>query len=342
MAPLLSACKIIGLLLSIGLGTLCLFLWIGWPKIYPKTYGITWSATYARYLGVDPTEGLTKALEELHVRYVRLPVYWSEVEPEEGQFVWQEIDDQLALIQKHEGKAILVLGAKQPRWPECHYPAWVKEQSSSLRGERQLAYVEAAVRRYRTHPAVEMWQVENEPGFFSWFGDCSFFDKKLIPEEASLVARLDREGATTSRKIITTASGELSRWVTPSNTYTGLGISVYRVTANLLTKRWSYWFLPPWFYAHKANLFYLGRTKNIFVSEFQMEPWVQTDMKTMPISEQWHYFDLTQMKKNRLFAERMDMPRVYFWGAEWWYWMKIQNYPHFWEEARTWFSPPTK
>ncbi len=317
-----------------------LFLFIGYPKKYAKTYGITWSTTYARYLGIDPVVGLRHAVQELGVRHVRLPAYWTEIEPKEGKFDWRTFDQLLNILQEVDGKAIVVVGAKQPRWPECWYPEWVKIKNSNEREKKQLAYVEAVVRRYKDHPAVAVWQVENEPGFFSNFGDCRLFDPQIMSKETQLIQRLDRLANGVPRHpFVTTASGELSSWTNPDSSFTGLGVSVYRVVANRFIDRWSYWFLPPWFYDRKSHFFSLGRQGKIYVSEFQMEPWVTTDITQMPIENQFKTFDLKQMKKNHLFAERINMPAVYFWGTEWWYWMKITHHrPEFWNEATSWFT----
>lgn len=317
-----------------------LFLFIGWPQVYPKTrQGITWSVTYARYLGIDPLQGLRAAIEELGVRHVRLPAYWSEIEPVDGQFDWRLLDAQFSLLQEKEGSVILVVGAKQPRWPECWYPDWVKTLSKDERDQRQLAYVEAVVTRYKNHPILYKWQVENEPQFFGTFGDCALFDKAIVKQEAALVARLDRSTSDLpDHPLVTTASGELSRWDLPAPHYTGLGVSVYRVVANTWHERWSYWFIPPWVYHRKALLFPVGWAKQLYVSEFQMEPWVTEDILTLPVEKQFRTFDLAQMKKNIWYAQHIDVPEVYYWGTEWWYWMKEKHqHPEFWEEAKLLF-----
>jgi len=46
--------------------------------------------------------------------------------------------------------------------------------------------------------------------------------------------------------------------------------------------------------------------------------------------------DLNQFYKNVEFAKKQELYNFYFWGAEWWYWMKVkQNHPEFWEAAKT-------
>lgn len=340
MSSFASVSRVVGLVIVVLFVCLIAYLFIGWPKTYPKTYGITWSAPYARYLGIDPIKGLIAALDELHVRHFRIPAYWNELEPMDGKYDWALLDEELDAIRAREGTVILVIGAKQPRWPECWYPEWVKSLNSHEREQKQLAYVKEVVQRYRNRPGIS-WQIENEPTFFSSFGECGLFDKKIVPKETALVHEIDgMVSGLPAHPILTTASGELSLWTLPAKEYTGLGVSVYRVIANSWTDRWSYWFIPPWFYARKAHLFPAGLLLGgVYVSEFQMEPWVLTDIRTLDLKKQFHTFDLPQMKENKLFADRINLPRVYFWGAEWWYWMKANHqHPEFWDEASSWFK----
>lgn len=321
--------------LTIVVLLLVAYLFIGWPHTYEnKIYGLTWSVPYANYLGVDPYRGLEAALDDLKVRFFRLPMYWTEVEPQLGNFVWDSIDRQLGLIQRRGGKVILSVGAKQPRWPECWLPAWVKKQTATERHAAQLTYVEQVVKRYAKHPALSAWQVENEPTFFSSFGDCQFYDPNIAAEEVRLVRELDQN----KHQIITTASGEMSTWLFQPAGIDALGVSVYRVVANSLFDRWSYWFLPAWYYQRKASLVSLVSVP-VFVSEFQMEPWVKDSLLDMSPEQQFKTFDLEQMRRNASYAKQIDVPSIYFWGAEWWYWMKEKKgHPEFWEEAKQVFK----
>lgn len=322
--------KIIG----VAVALLFIYLFLGWPKTYPKTYGITWSLPYARYLGIDPFKGLADSLDELGVRHVRIPVYWTEVERERGQFDWSSIDRQLDIIAKRQGTVTLVVGAKQPRWPECWLPEWSKSLPADERRHTQLVYARKAIERYAAHPEITRWQVENEPTFLSSFGDCSLYDPSTIHDEIKLV----RELGIKPRPIATTASGELSTWLfEPKNLQ--VGFSVYRTISNRWIKKWSYWFLPSWFYTRKIALRNFLRGGSMYVSEFQMEPWVQGDIRTMSDKEHFYTFDLKQMRSNLVYASRLHVPEIHFWGAEWWYWVKTKkNHPEFWEEMKRVFD----
>ncbi len=319
-----------GLCVALGVACLFLFLFVGVPHVYPKTYGISWSMDYATYLGIDSNAGLTAALTELGVRHVRIPTYWTHLERVAGVFDWSAIDRQLDIIETHQGTVTLVVGAKQPRWPECWFPDWAKALDATKRREAQLGYVRRTIERYKDRSVITRWQVENEPTFFGAFGDCALYDASLINEEIALITSVDL----THRRIVTTASGELSTWMfEPKGIDTGF--SIYRVVLNPLFSRWSYWFFPSWFYGRKIALHTLLRGGRMYVSEFQMEPWVEHDLKTASFEDQFKTFDSKQLQDNLLFATRLPVPEIHFWGAEWWYWMKTQKgHPEFWDAMK--------
>lgn len=323
---------LIGALKVIGLTALVVFLYLflGWPKTYPKTYGITWSANYARYLGIDSDQGLTAVLDELKIKHVRLPTYWTEGEKTPGTLDWSQVDKQLDLIEQHGGTVTLAIGAKQPRWPECWIPDWAKEKSAPERRAAQLNYVKNTIEHFKHRSSITQWQVENEPEFFSSFGDCIYYDKTTLADEIELVHALDEM----HRPISTTASGELSTWLFEPK-HLDIGFSVYRVVPNPIIKTIHYWFLPSWFYGRKISLRTMLRGGSMYVSELQMEPWVTNDILTSSIEEQGATLNLEQIKDNLLFARRLNVKRVDLWGAEWWYWMKTQKgHPEFWEEIK--------
>ena len=337
---MLYALAVIGVLL-IGL---FLFLFAGWPSRAKGTiYGVSWSRQYAAYLGVDTTQGLKDVLDDLGVRHFRIPVYWNEVESIRGTYNFQPVKEQLDEIAARQGHVILAIGAKLPRWPEIWMPDWAKTLSVADREQAQRAYLEAAYRAFADHPAVEAWQVENEPSFDPKFGEGQPPRAEFMREEMKLVRQWEKDRAAAKnvalRPVYTTESGELSLWFNFSRHVDGIGISAYRVVVNPTYGIWRYWYLPSWFYDRKALLL-RPLVPSIFVSEMQMEPWVDSGaIIDTNLDDQFKTFDLKQMQKNFSFSEHLHFPRVYFWGVEWWYWMKtIKNHPEFWNEAKTFFK----
>ncbi len=77
-------------------------------------YGVTFSPKFAESLNLDWKETYLKVLDDLKVRNLRLPTYWDDD--------LSKVDFMLSEAGKRSAKVILVLGARQPRWPECHIP----------------------------------------------------------------------------------------------------------------------------------------------------------------------------------------------------------------------------
>jgi len=112
-----------------------------------------------------------------------------------------------------------------------------------------------------------------------------------------------------------------------------VGSSLYRIT-------WSRWFgyfyypLPPAYYYLKSRLVkLLTPVKDLFISEMQMEPWVSRQILLTPIEEQSKSMNQEIFKKNLDYAKRTGLSPVYFWGAEWWYWLKVHGQPEIWQLA---------
>jgi hypothetical protein len=55
----------------------------------------------------------------------------------------------------------------------------------------------------------------------------------------------------------------------------------------------------------------------------------------LPLDEQEKSMSLAQFRENIEYAKAVSFPENYFWGAEWWFWLKTKhNRPEFWEEAK--------
>jgi hypothetical protein len=312
---------------------LAAFLWVGIPYARTKgalKAGVTFSVPYAEELGLNWREALTAMLDDLGVRSFRIPAYWSRIEPERGQFDWSEVDYQMNEISMREGSVILAVGAKLPRWPECWIPGWALYQSRKGEREARLLYIEAVVNRYKDNSALAGWQVENEALFP--FGICPKSSKQFLKSEIELVRSLD-----IAHPISTTDSGEFSTWLRTGTLTDRLGVSTYRTVTTFWGAPWEYWFIPPYWYARHAALV-KPLVRDVYVSEFQMEPWAEDALTVTPIREQSEFFPVKKMEENFSFAERMRFHEIYFWGAEWWWWMNVKHgNGEYWETAKNFF-----
>src|SRR3989344_5613804 len=163
--------------------------------------GVTFSPEHAWNLGEDPDRLFASVVEDLGVKRVRLPVYWSRVEPSEGNRDFSLYDRLVRRAEEHGVELTLVVGEKVPRWPGCLVPDWAEGLGADRYREELFAFVRETVERYRGSPAVGRWQVENEP-FFP-FGVCPKPDVRRILDEVALVRSLD------DREIQLTVSGEI-------------------------------------------------------------------------------------------------------------------------------------
>ncbi|MBU0540328.1 hypothetical protein KKC31_01540, partial [Patescibacteria group bacterium] len=307
-----------------------IFLFVGWPSESADIdYGVTFSRPYAALeLKIDADDLLKKTLDDLGIRNFRLAAYWKFVQPNQYEWNFKDLDKDISAIGDRQGRVLLAIGEKLPHWPECWGPDWWKQLPRDEQRVQTLRYIETVVRRYRDNPTIEAWQIENEPHFS--YGDCPKTDPDFLVSEIALVKGLDP-----TRPVVTTDSGELSTWMDFGKNVDALGVSVYRVVKNPYFGIWRYWFVPPFSYQRKALLTSLFGIKKVFISEFQMEPWSNEPLPQTPLDEQFKTFDVEQMRANFDFAKRARLSPVYFWGLEWWYWMKEnQGHPEFWDEAR--------
>lgn len=286
------------------------------------TVGVSFDPVYARYLGLDTKALFATILDDWHFKHLRLAVFWDEVEKTSGALDFKELDYWFKEAQKRGAKIILAIGQKTPRWPECHDPSWVKDLSAAERRAKLLALMQSVVERYRDNPALETWQVENEP--FLGFGICPAFSRADLTQEITLVKKLDPV-----HPILITDSGELSSWLQTARAGDLFGTTMYRVVWNKYIGYFSYDWLPASFYRFK--LWLTGRARSeAYIAELQGEPWIpNTDVKHLPFDKQFKSLDLARLKKNINYASRVGFSRAYLWGAEWWAWAKTQGHPEF-------------
>ncbi len=324
-------CGCIGLIVS----SILAFLFVGWSsKTVGVEYGVTFSKPYAEELGLNSDHVLQVALDEIGIRRFRIAAYRSIIEPIRGERHWEDLDYIISEIGKRHGQVILGVGEKMPRWPECWSPEWWKKLSRDEQKIETVHFIEAVITHYRGNSTIVGWQIENEPHFY--YGDCPKPDYLFLQKETAFARGLDP-----TRPISTTDSGELSSWVTVGAFVDRLGISVYRTVRNPLLGNTNlhYWFLPPYFYMRKAILGRIFGIPEIYVSEFQMEPWSNTSLPNTPIADQILSMSIVQMKQNFDYASRMGIHTIDFWGIEWWVWMRdVKGYPEFMDTAKTFWS----
>lgn len=299
------------------------------PKKEDLKYGVTFSHKQAIDLGLDWKQVFLDMLNDLEVKKLRLSAYWDDVERDDDYYRFDNIDWQIKEATKSGAEIILAVGGRLPRWPECHFPDWVKDLSQQDRQEKQLEYIEKVVERYKENENIIAWQVENEP-FLKYFGICEPLDKDFLDEEIALVRKLD------DRQIVVTDSGELSIWVPAAKRADIFGTTMYRDTYSENLKKYIHYPITPSFFKIKKNLARLfSHPKKWIVIELQAEPWAPEPFQNVTSEEREKTMNLEKFKEMIEFSSKTGFDEFYLWGVEWWYWEKeTQNNPSLWDEAK--------
>lgn len=305
-------------------------------KNKPLHMGVTFIADYATYLGVDAHETYQAILDDLGVRHLRLVSYWSNIEPTPGTYDFTELDYEMSQAEAHGAKVTLAVGLRQPRWPECHPPSWVDTKKPASTWEPQLrAYIAAVVNRYKSSPALESYQLENE--FYNTFGECTDFNRMRLDSELALVKRLDP-----NHPVIMSRSNNYVGFSLTAPLPDEIGISVYRrVWDSVVTRRYFQYPYPSWYYAFLAGGQKLLTGKDSVIHELQTEPWPPGKQHILDTSldEQNKTFDARRLQTTAEFAKQTGIKQIDLWGAEYWYYRdKVLGDPTVWQTARQIFT----
>ncbi|MBU1000040.1 endo-1,4-beta-xylanase [Patescibacteria group bacterium] len=295
-------------------------------------YGVTFSPGYASSLKLDWKKTYVRILDELEVRNLRVPGYWDVVEKDQGKYDFSEVDFMLDEAGRSGAKVILVLGEKQPRWPECQIPTWAKSLKLQDRQQRLLEFIQRTVEKYKDHPAVWAWQVENEP-FLPFFGEnCDPGDEKFLKTEINLVKSLS------NKTIIVSDAGEPGAWIVPMQTSDVFGTTLYRTVYNPVIGYFSFPFLP-YLYNIKSQIvrIFAPNNQKTIIVELQAEPWLSGGDLTRNLNKQLKQFPSDKMKSYLDYARKTGFDEIYLWGVEWWYFMAYSGYPEYLQYAETLF-----
>ncbi len=319
----------------IGLLVLALLLCgIGYanaPWVESPVWGVSFSPQQAAYLGLPWQETYASILDDLQPKKIRLMAYWETIEPQPGQYVFNEIDYMLVEAAKRNIEVTLTVGWKQPRWPECHQPNWASHLPALNREQALLSMLSSSVQHFASFDIITTWQLENEP-FFRYGPDCDTVSKELYRKELDIIRAVD-----IGRPVMITDSGEKSIWLNSS--YAGadiLGATMYRTVYHDKKQKYITYPLPAWTYAMKAGLVQLlSPVDTVVGSELQAEPWLSDLIHDVPITDQKALMNEQVFLENVAYAKRSGLPEHYFWGAEWWYWLKVRhNDATMWEAAK--------
>lgn len=280
--------------------------------------GVSFSLHRCSELGLNKQAVLSETLSQLGFKRLRLMSYWNIHEPRPGIYNFDELDWQMDLLARYNAQASLCLGRRQPRWPECHMPAWAQKLPKEAWQKALLAYIEAVMNRYNRHPALASWQLENE-ALLKSFGYCpdQDYSQERLNAEYDLVKKLDPH-----HMVIMTLSDSWGLpWRTPRpDCY---AFSLYRQTHSKGKARKSR--RGPWFYRLRASLIFMLTRRPAFIHELQAEPWPAGAITETPLEDQLKLLNADHLLENINFAKKVSSLPIYLWGLEWWYWLKTQH-----------------
>lgn len=279
--------------------------------ISPTRYGVSFSIKRCSNFKIDPKKTLGWLIHDMGFRRFRLMSYWNENEKEPGAYDFSVLDRQIAAIAKVSGEITLCVGARQPRWPENHWPDWAWKLTKEQRSKALLAFITVTIERYLKHTVIVSWQLENE-ALLDSFGTRSEIDRSRLRQEYTLAQKIDAK-----RPIIMTTS---TSWGIPLRSPIPdiIGFSLYNIVFNKDKYRRSLYFST--IFKFRAFLVKLIYKKPCFIHELQLEPWGPKAIWEMSVSEQNKSMNIQQIAKNLAIARSTKLYPIDLWGGEWWYW----------------------
>jgi beta-galactosidase GanA len=146
------------------------------------------------------------AIENMHANTLEIPLYWEQIEPQQGKFDFSMIDTLLGQAREHHVHLVLLWFATWKNGSNHYMPEWMKRESlkyPNIKGKdgkevdspspHTLAAMEADARAFKEvmsylkkadqQHTVLMVQVENEPGAWGSVRDYSPEAKKQFEGE---------------------------------------------------------------------------------------------------------------------------------------------------------------
>jgi hypothetical protein len=306
--------------------------------------GFSFTPRQAEQLGVDWRAAFTAALE-LRPDLIRLGTPWSQVEPAPGEFAFGELDWLFDAAETARVHVLLTVGMKSPRWPEFYLPLWLGEGLAGRRwrpisddsrvraGVRRL--IQVVVPRYRARPALEAWQVENEPldmaGPHGWRIDAGFLTEEIAQVRAldptrpivltsfALTDPLQRLPGTGRIRSARVAALAEHADVLGLDVYTAVAVDVVRQPVAL---RWrsSRWERP------LSTYFRVAATHQtpVWLTELQAEPW---EPGQVVHTRSGDAASVTPAIAGEMLDRvgRLRLPVVLLWGVEHWYARRVHD-----------------
>lgn len=293
----------------------------------PISYGVSFSKPYAMELGINWQDTYIGLIDDMGIKKLRLMSYWDQHEPTPDVYDFSDLDWQFEQAKKYNAKITLAIGVRQPRWPECHEPEWAKALPDAEWENQLIDYLARVVNRYKHHPSLSSWQLENEFGNVDFGSNCRDFSRQRLLKEFELVKELDN-----SHPIIMSMSNQVG--IPLSKPHPDVyGFSVYRrVFEGRFLKRYISHPIPASYHSLRAQIVEIIHKKPVIIHELQAEPWTRRKITETDISEQQQTMSTKHLRSILNFAANTGIKTQYLWGGEWWYHRKtIHNDSSYWD-----------
>ena len=283
--------------------------------------GINFSHRQLKELKIDLDDALRESIK-YQFAYIRLSLYWDEVEKIKNTYDFSIIKKLLDFYQKSQESIILTVGVKAQRWPEYYWPEYIKKKNLNNRKTREslLQFIDVSIKELKTYSCIKYWQLENEPL------DPSGPNQDTIPlaflqKEAKLIKNIDQ------RPIIVTLWGneiikrDLLGKLTTITDNIGLDLYYKQFVSKILKKSI---YLGP-LHSNQELKKHLAKFPNLnfWITELQAEPW-EKDAKAY-LSLVPKSISPQQLLKNFKQASLLNIDKILFWGFEYWLWKKING-----------------
>jgi Cellulase (glycosyl hydrolase family 5) len=306
--------------------------------------GATFIRMNAEHLKLDWKKAYKAVIQDLGIHHVRLPVYWDQIEPEPGVFDWDSLDWQMQAAEQADAKILLAIGHRVPRYPECYAPAWTAHLDDAAFKDALFQMLKSTVRHFKDNPALEAWQVENEPHANvmgkTWGVNC----RQILSywsEEIKFVRAVDQN----RHPIVATYTD--TPWVVGQQRPTLkaptdiIGITMFEKV----------FFKSPIFNGYVEPYKQLGpispisltyqnmlaqrQGKPLWVVELQAEPWGPNGPYDNSESEAYKTMNPELLRTIWQRATSAGISRIYFWGVEWWMAEKARGNSAMWETGKS-------
>lgn len=278
-----------------------------WPPQAPPAplAGFSFSPLTSEHSLRPPAPDLRVLLDATQPDLVRLPVYWSRVQPAPDVLDFSSVDELMEVVAEHnlgsahQTRVVLTVGARNFLYPELHSPNWAGPRvqpylGQAMAGVPYRTYFETSITRYRGSPLLYAWQVENEPLDYVT-NEITGEDRISLEQlawEVDTVHRLDpvHKVAITTYDGLNTTIDMLQIWApgllapfgptghpeAAMRSGDALGLDMYldgpnipyrHLTSISLRAQWKQQSLAFW--ADRAH----GRDRDMWLAEMQAQPW---------------------------------------------------------------------